>query len=357
MSKNWMRHFELQVVDKDGKGIDLASFKVTFSIEWYNISSMVRIGTFRIYNLAPDTVQLIMGEKYTRIRAIAGYDGIAPDVDASQVGVSREVDPDKLGQQDDRNYGVIFDGEIRYSLSGKENPVDSYVLIQAVDSQRAFATSVTSMTLSAGYNVADYQAALMKNFSAFGAEQGTLPEMPTTVFPRGRTMLGMTRDYMDNVAEQCTATWMFVDGKVEMLADNQVMHDAVDLNSDTGLIGMPQQTIGNGINVRCLINPNISVNGLIRLNQRDVVINRASLPGYDVSMSKGRFIDQDANGNSNVALPASRQMTASIATDGVYKVISIMYTGDTRGQAWYMDMMCEARGAQDLYSQSALQKG
>lgn len=29
----------------------------------------------------------------------------------------------------------------------------------------------------------------------------------------------------------------------------------------------------------------------------------------------------------------------------------------TRGQAWYMDMMCEARGAADLYTQSALQRG
>ncbi|HIE7554448.1 TPA: hypothetical protein ACXPLG_005918, partial [Klebsiella pneumoniae] len=48
---------------------------------------------------------------------------------------------------------------------------------------------------------------------------------------------------------------------------------------------------------------------------------------------------------------------ASIATDGVYIVRGIMYTGDTRGQAWYMDMMCEARGAMDLKTQSALERG
>ncbi|EIY8449045.1 hypothetical protein MNQ84_004706, partial [Salmonella enterica] len=47
---------------------------------------------------------------------------------------------------------------------------------------------------------------------------------------------------------------------------------------------------------------------------------------------------------------------ASIATDGVYVVKGIMYTGDTRGQAWYMDMMCEARGAADLNSKSYFDK-
>lgn len=357
MSQNWMRHFELQVVGKDGKGIDLGDFKVTFNIDWFNLSSQTRVGTFRIYNLAPDTVQRIMGEEFSRVRAIAGYDGIAPDVDADQVGIARNVDADRVGQQDGRNYGVIFDGEIRYSLTGKENPVDSFVLIQAVDAHQAYSTSITSMTLAAGYTTADVQKALMKDFAAKGAEQGNLPSMPPTVFPRGRVLFGMTRDLMDNVAKQCTATWMFVDGKMEMVGDNEVVHEAIELNSDTGLIGMPQQTIGNGINVRSLINPNIRVNGLIRLNQREVVINRAALPGGDVSLSQGRFFDQTTNGNSNVDLPVSQSMTASVATDGVYKVVAIMYTGDTRGQAWYMDLMCEARGTQDLYSQSALQKG
>lgn len=357
MSQNWMRHFELQIVGKDGKGIDLAEFRVTFNIEWFNLSSMNRIGTFRIYNLAPSTVARIMGEEFTRIRVIAGYDGIAPVVNESEVGKAREVQVGQEGQTRGLNYGLIFDGEIRYAVAGKENPVDSYVLIQAADAHQAYATSITATTLAAGYTVADHHQALMKDFSAKGAEQGAMPPMPPTVFPRGRTMLGRTRDLMNGVAQMCTATWMFVDGKMEMVADNQIVHDAIELNSTTGLIGMPQQTIGGGVNVRCLINPNIRVNGLIRLNQNDVIINRVALPSNDVSMSQGRFFENTTNGNSNVDLPASKAMTASIATDGVYKVFSILYNGDTRGQAWYMDLGCIARGAQDLASGAALQRG
>ena len=33
MSQNWMRHFELQLLDQKGSGISLSDFKVTFRIE------------------------------------------------------------------------------------------------------------------------------------------------------------------------------------------------------------------------------------------------------------------------------------------------------------------------------------
>lgn len=353
MSQNWMRHFELQLVDKKGNATDFGTFKCTFTIDWFNLSSETRVGTFKIYNLAADTINKISGEEFTRIRVIAGYDGLAPDVDASQVGVVREVDPAQVGQMDGRNYGLLFDGEIRYTLTGKDNPIDSYVLIQAADTDRAFVTSVTSQTLAAGYTVADVNRALMQDFNANGATEGNTPEMPPTVFPRGRVLFGMTRNLMNNVADQCQATWMFVDGKREMVKKNEYVHEAISLNSETGLIGMPQQTIGSGVNVRALINPNIRVNGLIELNQGSVY--RTALANNDIAMAGGRVSDQNTDGN--VTLTGTTAQPASIATDGVYIVRGIMYTGDTRGQAWYMDMMCEARGAADLVSSSARERG
>lgn len=236
--------------------------------------------------------------------------------------------------------------------TGKDSPIDSYVLIQAADTDLAFATSITSQTLAAGYTVADVNRALMKDFEAKGATEGLTPEMPATVFPRGRVLFGMTRHLMDNVAGQCGATWQFVDGQRQMVANNEYVHDAIVLNSATGLIGMPQQTIGNGVNVRALINPNIRVNGLIQLDQASVY--RTALSNNDIAMAGGQITDQNTDGN--ITLSGTTTQPASIATDGVYIVRGIMYTGDTRGQAWYMDMMCEARGAADLRSASSLQR-
>ena len=265
----------------------------------------------------------------------------------------REVDAADVGQSDGRNYGLIFSGEIRYSVTGKDSPIDSYVLIQAADTDLAFATSITSQTLAAGYTVADVNRALMKDFEAKGATEGLTPEMPATVFPRGRVLFGMTRHLMDNVAGQCGATWQFVDGQRQMVANNEYVHDAIVLNSATGLIGMPQQTIDNGVNVRALINPNIRVNGLIQLDQASVF--RTALSNNDIAMAGGQITDQNTDGN--ITLSGTTAQPASIATDGVYIVRGIMYTGDTRGQAWYMDMMCEARGAADLRTQDSLNRG
>lgn len=178
MSQNWMRHFELQLVGENGQGIQLSDFKVTFTIDWFNISSASRVGTFKIYNLSADTVNRITGREFSKVRLIAGYDGIAPEVAASDVGIAREVDADTVGQSDGRNYGLIFSGEIRYSVTGKDSPIDSYVLIQAADTDLAFATSITNQTLAAGYTTEDMFRLLMKDFEAKGATVGRTPVFP-----------------------------------------------------------------------------------------------------------------------------------------------------------------------------------
>lgn len=353
MSVNWTRHFELQLLDKDGKGINFGDLRVTFNIEWFNLSSESSVGTFKIYNVSAETANKIAGEEFSKIRVIAGYEGMEPVVSADQVGRAQEVDPSQDGQRNGENYGLIFSGDIRYTMTGKDNPVDSYVLIQASQSGFAFASTMSGTTLAAGWNYAEMDGALMKDFNANGVTVGSTPPMPPTVFPRGRVLFGMTRHLMDNVAAQCRATWMLVDGKREMVAVDEVVHEAIVLNSHTGLIGMPQQTMGNGVNVKCLINPNIRVNGLIQLDQASVF--RTALGTHDIAMAGGRITDQNTDGN--VSLSGTTAQPASLATDGVYIVRGIMYTGDTRGQAWYMDMMCDARGAADLPSDKKIQIG
>jgi hypothetical protein len=117
MSQNWMRHFEL-LLDGQQRPIDrLWTFKVHFDISWVKSSTNTAVGTFKIYNLSPETVKKICEKEFTRIQVIAGYDGmVAQVVDASQVGIARTVN----GQSDGRNYGQIFSGEIRYTIEGKD---------------------------------------------------------------------------------------------------------------------------------------------------------------------------------------------------------------------------------------------
>jgi hypothetical protein len=353
MSANWIRHFELILTDNNGGGISLSDFKVTFSIDWFNIK-WPRVATVRIYNLGQPTSARILATEFTKIKIIAGYDGLAQVVDSSQLYHPQEIDPSQIGQTAGQNWGEIYSGEIRFTLTGRENPTDTYVVIQAVDGNNAWNNATINQTIAAGYTVQDLHKQTLQNLAPFGITQGVTPDMPPTVFPRGRTMYGNTRDVLHNISAQCDATWQFVGGKVQMVPDDKYVQEAIVLNSNTGLIGMPQQTMGAGVNVRCLINPNIRLNGLIQLDQASVY--RTVLSTSDIQQAGGRITETNDNGNLSVSGIASSAPPASIATDGVYIVQGISYTGDTRGQAWYMELMCAARGSRDLYSISAINR-
>lgn len=351
MSKNWMRHFELQILSEKGEGISLSDFKVTFTIEWTD-TKWPRVANVKVYNLSKDTSSRILGQEYAKIRIIAGYDGMPAVVDESQVGIAREINESQVGQTDGQNFGVIFDGEIRFTVTGRDNPTDTWVLIQAIDSHQAFNNASVITTLAAGYTVADVHAAVLDSCKPFGITQGITGDFPTTVFPRGKTFYQSSRDVMDFVAAQCGASWQFVAGQLNLIPTNKYIHDAIRLNSDTGLIGMPQQTMGGGVNVRCLINPNIQISGLVQIDQASVY--RASLSADEIKALPGRVRESGTDGNLYV--DGVREQPSAVATDGIYVVRAITYTGDTRGQPWYMDLMCFARGDATKMNPSAQQR-
>ncbi|MFJ5452940.1 hypothetical protein ACIPT4_07785 [Pectobacterium jejuense] len=351
MSKNWMRHFELKIVDGSGKGVLLSDFKVVFNIEWAD-TRWPRVANVKIYNLSPDTNNKILRAEFTRIQMIAGYDGIAPDVKASDVGIARSANADDVGHMDDRNYGLIFDGDIRFSITGQDNITDKWIQVQAIDGWDALLRANLSMTIMRGWTMRSLFDEVMKEFNKYGVTEGTVCEMPPTVYPRGISLFSPASDVMDQIARSCNATWQIVEGKVNIISQNDYIHEAIVLNADTGLIGMPQQTMGGGVNVRCLINPNIRINGLVQIDQASVY--RAGLADTDVARSGGRI--SEVNQDGNLTLSGTLQNPSSIAADGVYVVKAIDYHGDTRGQAWYMDLMCFARGDRTLLSRSALDR-
>jgi len=100
----------------------------------------------------------------------------------------------------------------------------------------------------------------------------------------------------------------------------------------------------------------VRTNGLIRLTQGEVIINQQPMPAAEVVKGSGHRGESIKSGNRQAALPDPKARLASIATDGVYIVRGINYRGDTRGQEWYMDMVCEARGASENIDDSNLKR-
>jgi len=353
MSQNWIRHFELQIVDENGTGISLSDFKVSFNIQWAD-TRFPRVANVKIYNVAPETQARIMGEEFSKIRLIAGYDGAMPVVPASEVGRVRPIAEEDIGQINGTNYGLIFSGDIRFTINGKDNITDSWVLVQAASDYNAFLFASVKKTLAAGYTVKDLLDTTMQSFNPYGVTPGIIGDLPTTVFPRGLPLYNSSRDVMDHIAGMCNGTWQMVDGQLNLVPENKYTQEAIVLNADTGLIGMPQQTMGGGVNVRCLINPNIKINGLIQIDQASIY--RVALGDSDIAQTPARLGTTEFNGNIESDMTPSKSQAASIATDGVYIVKAIDYTGDTRGQSWYMDLMCFARGARDMQTNTSLNR-
>ncbi|STL39863.1 putative phage related protein [Escherichia coli] len=81
---------------------------------------------------------------------------------------------------------------------------------------------------------------------------------------------------------------------------------------------------------------------------------RTALSNNDIAMAGGQITDQNTDGN--ITLSGTTSQPASIATDGVYIVRGIMYTGDTKGPGVVHGYDVRSAWRADLYTRSALQR-
>lgn len=349
MSQNWQRHFELQLLSADGEGIKLSGFKVTFKVEWF-IGAAPKVAEVKIYNLTPDTANKIIDREFSKIRLFAGYDGMTPVVPESQVGIVREVEPGDIGQRDGNNYGLIFSGDIRITIDGRDSTPDTWLLIQAIDGHEAISYATISTTLAKGYTVKNMYDLALAGLKPYNIVGGALPAFPTTIFPRGYTFHGKVSSYLTQIAKLCNASWELLDDRLEMYGKDRVAHPPVPLNSANGMINMPQRTTGAGVNVKCLINPNIRLNGIIHLNESSL---------YRTAPALKELTDSRVESEKNKSAANKLNTTSSLAKinkDGLYEVCGITYSGDTRGKDWYMDLMCRAKDSKDLSEDNIQQK-
>lgn len=108
------------------------------------------------------------------------------------------------------------------------------------------------------------------------------------------------------------------------------------MNSQTGMIRRPEQT-EDGIIVRSLINPALSIHSKVQINQSS--IQRAD-PEY------GSLTSDVSARNRNLAL------TGTISSDGTYLVYFIERVGDTRSVEWYDTSTVIATGSTPNPAQS-----
>lgn len=144
-----------------------------------------------------------------------------------------------------------------------------------------------------------------------GVEPGYIPLLPGQKLPRGKVMYGMARAYMRDTARRTGTAWSFQKGKMQMVpASGYLPGEAVVLSAGTGLIGTPKAN-DKGIEIKCLLNPRLRIGGRVRL---------------------------DNAGGAGLKAGAGREPRD--VHDGLYRILSITFSGDTRGTDWYATLSC-----------------
>ncbi len=294
MTRQWLRKCTLKVEGVD-EAIDMSELRIRFEVEGA-LSAFSNLANISITNLSDRTAQKIH-EEGKQVTLEAGYED---------------------------GYGVIFKGNV-YQKRGntRETPTDKVFQLTCKSGDSGLVYGVVNKTLSAGHTWRDQVDAALDALKPFGVTAGHIADLGSQTFPRARSLFGQARDLLKTIAQSTGSTWHIADQKLNIIKSNEPLPgEAFVLNSNTGMIGMPVQTMG-GIQVRMLLNPRVVPGTRLKIDQKSIV--QAQL---------------DASGRPDAEL--NNQAYPMLASDGFYKVVTRDHIGDTRGQPWYTDCSCVA---------------
>ncbi|WP_287497784.1 hypothetical protein [Pandoraea sp. CB10b_02] len=293
MTTQYLRKASLIVGDDTGDALDFSEFRIVFQVRRGDVQTP-NSALIKVYNVAPNTAAKALKD-YTRVRLSAGYGAIP---------------------------GLIFDGIIKQSWVGRESATDTFLAISAASGDAWYNNAVISKTFAAGSTVADHILAVTETLPKYGLSVGYIPEFQSNPLPRGQVFFGMARNAMRNIAQNLGADWSIQDTKFQIVPkDSFIPSEVVEVNSDSGMVGTPTQT-QNGVDVLTLLNSNLRVSTLIKLDND-------SIQRYQYGLSVA-----DTESNSNA------KYFGRLNSSGYYKILTCDHTGDTLGGPWYSSLKC-----------------
>lgn len=289
-SEQYLRVCQLIVFGNNLDGVDLSALRIKFSVKRSDTMTP-NVADIRVYNLEEQTAVRIRKE-FTRVILQAGYEG---------------------------NFGVIFQGNIKQVILGRESATDTFIDIIAGDGDRAYNFAIVNTSLAKGSTQTDQINKSIEAMSKKGVTAGNIgTQSPDKVLPRGKVMYGNARNYLRDAAQTSQSSWSIQDEKVNFVAKKAYLPgEIVVLTSKTGMIGTPNQT-NEGVNAKCLLNPNIRIASRIK-------IDNSSIQRFKINLSI-------PNSAANIPAP--------LTADGVYYVLVAEHSGDTRGVEWYTSLIC-----------------
>lgn len=296
MLKQYLRNYNLYISGPQysiyGNGLkDIVARNITDPIHIkFDITKTIlrdpNEAEFTIYNLSPNTEREIIQEG-TQVVLSAGYE-----------------EP-----------GIIFKGQVFQPLRGKENGTDYYLKLVCLDGDAYINLAFVSGTFQADQTRQQLAQQIMRE-STIELDSYTVEDLSNNNFvdgstprsERGKTVFGDPSKYMTKIAKMGNCLF-YIDnneGKFFNPYSTTGQNDAYIINKETGMIGQPRQ-IDYGIEVTCLLNPKIKLGDFIKIDNKTVITQQYSFG----------------------------QIPYLLDSDGVYRVIKIHYSGDSRGEDWY----------------------
>lgn len=270
---------------------DLSKFRVRFEVRQSD-SGTPNTAAIRVYNLSDTTIQEI-AKTATQVILEAGYEN--------------------------GNRGVIFVGDVKHYVHGKENNVDRFLDIFAGDGDTLWISATVNTQAPANVPIPKYESIIQDQVGTTLNTQGVTNKSLAPfggVLPRGRVLHGMARDYLHAYSKTQNCRWYVKDGQIQFVPNYSYVPSGslIDLNGNSGLVGYPEAT-EEGIMFTCLLNPNMQIGTRVQLDNKSIITTDQIAQGYP--------------SYSSVNYPAL------LAADGIYRVLVVDFVGDTRGNEWY----------------------
>lgn len=203
------------------------------------ITSEPNEATISIVNLNQSTRNLITDKKYNRILLNAGY---GDDMRTLFVGYIDEVE-------------------------NRKDSTDITTTMTCSDGSKDYREARTAVTVKKGQSDKEIVKEVLKDMP--NTETGIQEYKKATKLPRGKTLVGNSRDILKTVAKNQDANWSIQDNKLLILPKTSALanNEGFLIQEGTGMLGSPQKT-SDGLEVRCLLNNIMRVGQLCRVASR-----------------------------------------------------------------------------------------
>ncbi|KAA5935126.1 hypothetical protein F3I27_23465 [Pantoea sp. Bo_2] len=233
--KQYGRQYIL-TIGNSKESIQINNLRIAFSIS-HTHDKTPNKATLRVWNLTPSHRHQVTGGEFKQVALAVGYGSL-------------------------ENCRVLYAGQITKPAVVREG-LDFILELTCDDGATAYRDAFVNVTLAAGSTHEDAIAHCAGEMT--GITPGNIGLPADVTFTRAKVCYGPARHVMTQVANHYGADWMIQNGELHVLhPDYCLPGEGALLNESGGMLGSPKPT-DRGLEVSCLLRPEITVGSLVRV--------------------------------------------------------------------------------------------